>query len=478
MAFGRRGPPVEKEKKKKKRKGEVERYKARLVARGFSQKYGIDYDEVFAPVVRQTTFRILLTLAGQRDMVVKHFDAKTAFLNRKLKERIYMSQPEGYIEKNKEEIRRRSRLIKGIYGLKQAAKVWHDQLSNYLKEYGFVQSIADPCLYIKVDDTNIVYLIIYVDDFLIAAKDIKLIDQVADFLRQKFQLKDLGILSYYLGMEIRRNADGIFCIKQSTYIQSILNRFGVQDAKTSRVPLDQGYLKIRQNSQEPMPNSERYQQLIGSLLYLAVNSRPDIAASVTILSQYNKAPTKADWNEAKRIARHLKGTAEYELRLGEKNGAPGLIGYADADWGEDRNTRISNSGYLFQLFGSPISWACRQQDCVADSSMHAEYIALAEATREGLWIRYLLEDFDRRAQETTVIYEDNQSCLKFVDNGKFSNRSKHIHIKYHFITDIKKKSLMDYKYCPTNEMIADMLTKTLGKVKLQYFAERSGLVCP
>ncbi|XP_056647429.1 uncharacterized protein LOC130452135 [Diorhabda sublineata] len=225
-----------------------------------------------------------------------------------------------------------------------------------------------------------------------------------------------------------------------------------------------------------MPNSERYQQLIGALLYLAVNTRPDIAASVTILSQYNKAPTMTDWTEAKRIARYLKGTADYELRLGEKNEALGLIGYADADYGEDRKTRKSHTGYLFQLFGSPISWACKQ-DCVADSSTHAEYIALAEATREGLWIRYLLEDYERKTQETTVIYEDNQSCLKLAENGKFSSRSKHIDIKYHFIRDIKKKSLMNYEYCQTDEMIADMLTKPLGKNKLRYFAEKGGLVC-
>ena len=428
---------------------------------------------MFAPVVKQTTFRTLLTIAGQKGMVVKHFDAKTAFLNGKLKERIYMSQPEGYIEGNQEDT---CRLIKGIYGLKQAAKVWHDQLSDYIKEYGFMQSVADPCLYIKVDGDNIVYLIVYVDDFLIAAKDIKSINEVADFLSKKFQLKDLGILSYYLGMEIRRNADGIFCIKQSTYIQSILNRFGLQDAKISRTPLDQGYLKIRQDN-EPMPDSERYQQLIGSLLYLAVNSRPDIAASVTILSQYNRSPTKADWNEAKRIARYLKGTSDYELRLGEKNGVPGLIGYADADWAENRSDRKSNSGYIFRFYGSPISWACRKQTCVADSSTHAEYIALAEATREGLWIRYLLEEFKRRAQKTTLVYEDNQSCLKLVENGKFSSRSKHIDIKYHFIRDIKKKDIMDYKYCPTNEMIADMLTKPLGKVKLKDLAEKCGLMC-
>ena len=187
-----------------------------------------------------------------------------------------------------------------------------------------------------------------------------------------------------------------------------------------------------------MPNSERYEQLIGSLLYLAVNSRPDIAASVTILSQYNKSPTKADWNEAKRIVRYLKGTIDYELRLGKKNGDPRLIGYADADWGENGSDRKSNSGYLFQFYDSPISWACRKQTCVADSSTHAEYIALAEATLEGLWIRYLLEDFEQKRQETTVVYEDNQSCLKLVENGKFSNQSKHIAIKYHFIRDIKK----------------------------------------
>ena len=146
-------------------------------------------------------------------------------------------------------------------------------------------------MYIKVDSDNIVYLIVYVDEFLIAAKDIESINQVADFLSKKFLLKDLGILSYYLGMGIRRNVDGIFCIEQSTYIQSILNRFGLQDAKISRAPLDQGYLKLRQDN-EPMPNSKRYQQLIGLLLYLTVNSRPDIAASVIILSQYNRSPTK------------------------------------------------------------------------------------------------------------------------------------------------------------------------------------------
>ncbi|XP_031779661.1 secreted RxLR effector protein 161-like [Nasonia vitripennis] len=228
--------------------------------------------------------------------------------------------------------------------------------------------------------------------------------------------------------------------------------------------------------QSPMPESKRYQQLIGALLYLAVNTRPDISASVTILSQYNKEPGTADWNEAKRVARYLHGTKGAELRLGKRGGAPTLIGYADADYAETRLDRKSFSGYTFQYCGSTISWSCRKQSCVSQSSTEAEYIALAEATQEGIWIRRLLEDFEERPQEKTVIYEDNQSYLKLLDHKRFNHRTKHIDTKYHFVKDIKEKQLMDYQYCPTAEMIADMLTKPLGKIKLRGFAEMSGMI--
>lgn len=457
---------------KRNAEGNIERYKARLVARGFSQKYGTDYDEVFAPVVRQTTFRTLLAIAGQKGMTVKHFDAKTAFLNGELKETIYMKQPEGYVIPGKEDYI--CKLKKSIYGLKQAAKVWNDQLDDLLKEYGFVESEADLCLYTKNDGGVMVYLIIYVDDFLIAARDVKKIDEVAGFLKTHFLLTDLGVLKHYLGIEIRKDADEFYCIKQTKYIEKILCRFGLQDAKDSSIPLDQGYVKTRED-QPSMPESEKYQQLIGALLYLAVNTRPDIAASVTILSQYNKEPTALDWTEARRVVRYLKGTKDYELKLGQRNGPKGLIGFADADWAEEREYRKSNSGYLFKFFGASISWGCRKQSCVALSSTEAEYIALTEATQEAVWLRRLLKDFEGNTLETTVIFEDNQSCLKFIYNKKFSHRTKHIDTKAKYLKDLLKQEIMEYKYCPTDQMPADMLTKALGKIKLKRMAEDCGL---
>ena len=458
---------------KRNAEGDIERYKARLVARGFSQKYGVDYDEVFAPVVRQTTFRTLLTVASQKGMIIKHFDAKTAFLNGELEETIFMKLPEGYIGAGKKDLV--CKLKKGIYGLKQAAKVWNDKINSLLKDYGFVQSTADPCLYVKNDKGDSIFLIIYVDDFLIAAKNIKKIDQTSDFLRGHFQLTDLGTLRHYLGIEIRRNSDGFFCLKQTKYIEKILCKFHLQNAKISTTPLDPGYVKIR-DDKSPMPDNGMYQQLIGALLYLAVNTRPDIAASVAILSQHNKEPTTVDWNEVKRVARYLKGTKHYELCLGQQDMPKGLIGFADADWAENRTDRKSNSGYLFQYYGASISWSCRKQACVALSSTEAEYIALAEASQEAIWIRRLIEDFEQKKLEKTIIYEDNQSCLKLICNNKYSNRTKHIDTKFHYVKDLRVTGAVDYQYCPTEEMLADMLTKALGKIKLKSMAERSGLI--
>ncbi|CAK9797029.1 Copia protein [Anthophora quadrimaculata] len=252
------------------------------------------------------------------------------------------------------------------------------------------------------------------------------------------------------------------------------DRFGLEDAKGSSIPLDLGYVKNREGS-PPMPKNEKYQQLIGALLYLAVNTRPDISASVAILSQHNQEPTTADWTEAKRVVRYLKSTIHYELRLGQRDAKKGLIGFADADWAQNRFDRKSNSGYLFKYYGAPISWSCRKQACVALSSTEAEYVALAEASQEGLWIRRLLEDFTGKVQERTPIYEDNQSCLKLICNNKFNHRTKHIDTKYHFVKELQVQGIMDYQYCPTEQMTADMLTKPLGRIKLRSIAEGCGL---
>lgn len=461
-------------KTKKDLSGNISKYKARLVARGFSQKYGVDYDEIFAPVVRHATFRTFLTVAGMKNMLTMHYDAKTAFLNGSLKEDIYMEQPEGFaFDKNKV-----CKLSKSLYGLKQAAKSWYDTLNQVLKKYNFIQSKTDPCLYSKIVDNKIIYLIVYVDDFLISCTDKNLITDTANDLSKYFDLSDLGELHHYLGIQIKRDEKGIYNINQSQYIDSLTKRFGLTDAKISTVPMDPGYLKIDRKDMKVLPDGKKYQQLIGALLYIAVHTRPDINAAVTILSQHNTNPSQTDWNEVKRILQYLKGTKNLFLKLGnEDEKIKNLFGYADADWAQNKKDRKSNSGRIFKFFGSPISWSCKKQDCVALSSTEAEYVALADAAQEGVWLRRLLADFNMQQNEPTLIFEDNQSCLKLINSDKFSHRTKHIDTKYKFVKYLKhEENIMDYKYCPTEFMLADLFTKPLNKVKLEKMRTNCNIV--
>lgn len=205
-------------------------------------------------------------------------------------------------------------------------------------------------------------------------------------------------------------------------------KFGLQDAKASSIPLNQGYYKLNQHD-----------------------------------------------TGMKGVARYLKGTKNYELTLGGKISEDDLIGYADADWAENQQDRKSNSGYLFKVYDALISWGCRKQTSVALSSTEAEYIALAEASQEAVCIRRLLAAFEGKMKGTSTIFEDNQSCLKLVYNKKISNRTKHVDTKYHYVKDLKEKSILDYKYCPTDQMLADMLTKPLGAVKLREMVKSCGL---
>lgn len=319
-------------------------------------------------------------------------------------------------------------------------------------------------------------IVVYVDDLLIVGRKEEMFQSIADELNKHFQLSDLGDLKHYLGIQIERKGN-VFYLNQENYIDKILKDVGMQDAKTSEFPLDPGYCKARtDNEQAVMPDSKRYQKLIGALLYIAVNTRPDIAASVTILSQFNKQPVDTDWTEAKRVLRYLKGTKDKRLRLGGQGSINQLIGFADASWAENRPDRKSNSGYIFQLFGGSISWGCRKQTCVALSSTEAEYVALAEACQEGNWIQRLLADMGHQLKELIVMYEDNQSCLKMLQNAKFSNKTKHIDTKYQYVNILYEKGVMKFEYCPTENMLADMMTKPLKQVKLKAMLERGGLI--
>ena len=433
------------------------RYKARLVARGFSQKFGEDYDEVFAPVVRQETWRTLLTISGIKNYHVKHFDIKTAFLYGDLEETIFIKQPKGFENKNKNFV---CKLNKSLYGLKQSAKNWNNKIDSILKQDGFSRSEVDMCLYTKKVEDKIIYILVYVDDLNVATNCEKLLYDIELLLVKNFRIKNLGDISFYLGIEINRYEDGIFRIHQKTYINKLLKVFKIEDAKGSKIPLDTGYFK-NEAGKDLLENNVQYRKAIGSLLYLAVNTRPDIAVAVSILSRKVESPSNKDWTEVKRLLKYLKTTQDEKLKLGGSSDyGTSFLAYSDADWAGDTIDRRSTSGFVIKLFNSAVSWRSQKQPTVSLSSTEAEYIALTETCKEVLWFIGLLKDMFIDVN-IPIVYEDNQSALTLLDTSGVKTRSKHIDVKYHFARDLKSSGKILFEYCPTHNMLADMMTKPL-----------------
>lgn len=453
--------------------GKVVRYKARLVAQGFSQKFGTDYDQVFAPVAKQTTFRVLLTMASKNKFIVRHIDAKTAFLNGSLKETIFMKQPPGFEEGDGMVCL----LKKSLYGLKQAARAWNDAIHSVLIAAKFEQNQADPCLYARKYNNEWCYLLIYVDDMIVAAESMGVIDGVKDAIGTHFDLEDLGDIKFYLGIEVTKSSDGYYQLCQAAYINKVANDFGLSDAKNSNVPMNVNYCKLATGDDDAMlENNNDYQKLIGCLLYVSVNTRPDVAASVSILAQRVSSPRNEDWNELKRVVKYLKGTANLKLVLGNnKHTGNPIFGYADANWAEDKADRKSNSGYIFIVYGAAVSWACRKQSCVALSTTEAEFVALSEACQEAFWLKRLVTGMDCAIDQPITVYEDNQSCLRLIKEEKLSNRTKHIDTRRNFVKDYIDKGIVACEYCPTESMVADILTEPLPAPKHRELTKECGL---
>jgi len=457
---------------KKDEEGNVTRHKARLVAQGYSQKYGDDYDEVFAPVAKPTTLRTILTIAGLKGMTVKHYDIETAYLNGDLSHEVYMKQPEGYHEGGTEVV---CRLKKNLYGLKQGANEWNKKLNDILVKNQYKRSDNDPCLYSKQNKGEWIYISIHVDDLIVATTNESMLSQFEEEMSKKLIMKNLGNLKYYLGIHFERDDQGIFLLHQKNYIESKLEKFNLTDSKPSHIPVDPGYQK-RTEVQVEAKNKDIYRSAIGALNYLATNSRPDISVGTSILSRHVNDPKESDWVEVKRIYRYLKYTIDKKLKLGNMDVTKEqLIGYVDADWSGDTQDRKSNTGYVFKYFDAPISWASRKQAMVTLSSTEAEYIALTEATQEGLWLRRLLTDLNQNLTGPTVLFEDNQSCIKLLQNERASHRTKHIATKHHFVRELCKSKELDVQYCPSENMMADLLTKPLEAVKTRKFTQAFGL---
>lgn len=450
-----------------------EKFKARIVTRGFQQKEGIDYAETFAPVVKFTTLRLFFALVAHYDLNCHQMDVKTAFLNGDLDKDVYMEQPDGF--KDTSRPNHVCKLEKALYGLKQAPRLWFAKIDTFLiSELGFMSSAYDPCLYISRRASSIVIVSLYVDDLLLACSDMERLKWLKSALHKKFDMTDCGEATVCLGLEIRRDrAKKTLHVSQSKYVLKILDRFNMLDCKPVVTPLE------AQPSEEDLAgdpvDSTLYRQVIGSAMYLSVGSRPDIAFTVSRLAQFVENPTQPLWVMAKRLLRYISGTRNIGLLYDGKCPVTPM-GFSDSDWGGCKIERKSTSGYTFIMAGAAISWKSKKQGCVARSSSEAEYMALAAAAQEAIWLRNIFRFAqDGSTVSPTTIMVDNQGAIKMARNDSSGTRTKHIDIQYHFVRDSLSKELFAIDYCPTTDMTADILTKPLARSLLERHKTRLGL---
>ena len=452
--------------------GRVSRFKACLVAQGYAQKYGIDYDEAFAPVVRFSSIRTLLAFAIQNNMVVHQMDVVTAFLNGKLDENIYMRQPEGYVQPGKEHLV--CKLQKSLYGLKQSPRCWNIALREKLEKLGFAQISADPCIFVKKGET-LVIIAVHVDDLIILAENDAEMEEIKKILKAEFKMTDLGELQYYVGVSvIQDKQNGRVWLHQKQYVNKIIQKFGQAEAKTVATPADMNVKLTKEDGVSKPVDPTQYQSIIGSLLYLAVATRPDIAYVVGVFSKFCSKPSEAHLTAAKRVLRYLKGTQDFGLKY-EGSVNESLKVYADADWAGDVDDRHSTSGNACIMANGAVSWMSKKQPVVALSTAEAEYVSLCFATQEAIWLRQLLTDIGQPAADATVIWEDNQAAISLAKNPVSHARTKHIDTRYHFIREELQNGVIALKYISTKQMVADILTKPLPKTLFMELRHALGL---
>ncbi|CAL2246955.1 unnamed protein product [Prunus armeniaca] len=409
--------------------GLVQNNKARLVAKGYVQKPGIDYNETFAPVARLDTIKTLIALAAQKDWKLYQLEVKSAFLNRKLQEKVYVEQPEGFMVQGKED--RVYRQHKALYGLKQAPRAWYGEIDSYFAECGFEKSLSEATLYTETrGENNVLILSIYVYDIVYTGSNQGMLNEFKKDMKEK-------------------------------QIQASLFTKGTTE-------------KLIKDDGSGAADEENYRKLVGSLLYL-IATRPYVIYATSLLARYMHGPSNKHYGTAKRVLRYVKGTLDYGLMY-EKGKKAVLVGYCDSDWGSSIEDNKSTSGYAFSFGSGVFSWASVKQNCVALSTLEAEYVSASKATTQAIWLRFVLEDFGELQADATPLKCDNTSAISITKNPVFHQRTKHIDRRYHFINDALQQGVIDLVYCPTKDQVADIFTKALPKERFNYLRDKLGVL--
>jgi hypothetical protein len=404
-------------------------------------------------VAKLNSVRTLLSIVAIEDLELAHMDVTSAFLIPELNEEVYMKLPSGMQETKV------WKLKKSLYGLKQASRAWNQEVELFLLSIGFHSCKTDPCIFIKSSLQSKIIIGLYVDDLLIACTNLKDLGKFKLKLKAKWDIKEVSSSSSFLGLAITRDRVGKkIHLSQESLIQDILTDCEMESCNSAKIPYELGLKLQKSEEQEPDEFQLDFRHTIGQLLYVAINTRPDITAAVSILSQFVSNPGPTHWQAVKKLLRYLQGTSDLGIVLGGGNLT--LSGYTDADGAGDIDSRKSRTGYLFKLGDGPISWQSKKQPTVALSTTEAEYLSLSAGLQEALWLRQLLDELGYTQSGPTIMHQDNTGCIELTKSNKNHSRAKHIDIRHHFIKENIGKTI-DMSWCSTQLMVADILTKPL-----------------
>ena len=452
--------------------GDVKKYKARLVAKGFTQVKGIDYKETFAPTAKMKSVRTMVTVAAKRKWKIHQDDVPSAYLKPTLEEEIYMQLPEGFnlllesdvdFRENYDTLLKKYedkpiivRLLKTLYGLKQSGREWNKLITAFLLEHGFTQSCQDPCIFFRHREKKTAIVGVYVDDILTTGNDYL---EFRQKMQEKFKMEPGGLMSWYLGMQVKFHENGDITMDQDQYLKEKFDEYkSLLGPNPRSTPFPQNYLQLVEKDDGVAAEGFPYREMIGSLMYAMVGTRPDLAFPLQYLCQFMHSPKKVHCELLKHVYNYCQGNS-YALTFKSDNEIV-LKGWADASYANNHDGK-STSGYCFKIGNSIVSWSARKQNIVALSTTESETIGLTYAAQEAIWLKELLLELGY-PQQSVEIFEDNQACIKLAMNPQQHSRTKHIQVRYFFIRQHLEDGTMKLTYCSTKDQLADIFTKNLA----------------